>query len=101
MKKMEIGIDTNIGLGLCYLFPILSLIFILIGKEVEYEVRFHLWQSFFLGIAVGVIGGATCGIGFVLWVYNLFLAIQAFRGLFQYRVPGISILVEKVIGPAV
>ena len=95
-KNKLIGLDENVALGLGYLFPIIALIAVLVDNQASYYAKFHCWQSFFLFLAISIISGMTWLFGTVLFIYPIIVAILAFQGK-DHRVPGISILVEKII----
>ena len=94
MNEKVLGMEANVALGLGYLIPIISLIILIVEKNMGYHVKFHVLQSLFLNLAVYVIAALTCGFGSILGVYSLVVAIFMFIGR-DHRVPVICDLVNK------
>lgn len=113
------GLAPNLASLLCYICsPLTGLIFVLIEKENQ-DVRFHAWQSIFVGAAFIVIGGVigifvrillsiSLSLGIIGTLFNLvyslavlglwiFLMIKAYQGE-RFKVPFLGDLAEKQLG---
>jgi uncharacterized membrane protein len=111
----ETGMNENTTCGLAYLTFIPAIIFLVSAPyNQNANVRFHSWQSIFLGVAwfitwiclviIGVIPFVNfldvilfpvCGVGFlILW---LMLMINAFNGK-RINIPVLSPLAAKQAG---
>jgi len=105
--KSGSGLDPKIAAALCWaLYPISSIVFILIEKEDRY-VRFHAYQSLFFGIAVivasiissilvviliGIILGPLVMIGgLIIWVLGM---VKAYNGE-TWKLPIIGDMAEE------
>jgi len=125
----SIGIDPAIGAGLCYIVPILGLIFFLIEKENRF-LRVNAMQGFLLHIAgfiitlpldiasglfsatargssgdvavagtLGVLGCVAGLVGIALFVAWLMAFINSFQGKY-FKIPLIGDLAEGTAGGA-
>lgn len=95
------GMQENMAAMLAYLFTVLTgIIFILIEKENQF-VRFHAFQSIFLGIGMFVISlipllGLFINI-FIGLPLVIFLMVKAYKGE-SYKLPLIGEMAEKQAG---
>lgn len=98
MANTDSGLDQNVAAALCYIF-IIGLVFIFTEKKNKF-VRFHAFQSVFLGVG-WFLGSFILGIipvlgwiispffaiaMIVLWVYTIY---QAYLGK-EFRLPVIG-----------
>ncbi len=64
-----------------FVFPFLgSLALYLIFKDKGRFVKYHAVQSLVFQLVAWVIGGVTCGFGFVIMLAQLWLAYRAYQG---------------------
>jgi uncharacterized membrane protein len=106
---VQTGLSDNAASGLAYFTLIPAIIFLLVAPyNQKAEVRFHCWQSIFLGIACIVIDVVLTMIPFVGWIilplFGLGVLIlwilcimKAFNGQ-RFKIPVIGDLALKQAG---
>jgi uncharacterized protein len=102
--QIESSSDDRLWVLLGYIFtPIIPIIILLMADKKDRPfIKAHNMQALILGIAeiiLGIVLGiVTFGIGsclvFLLWIYNIYLAIKANRGE-VFDIPVISSFVRK------
>ena len=107
-ETAPVGLTDNSAAGLAYVTIIPAIIFLVVAPYNQKPfIRFHAWQSIFLGIAafaIGVIcvipilGWLIFAVGMlVLFVAWILAIIKAFGGE-RYKLPFIGDLAEKQAG---
>lgn len=90
----EITSDDKLWALLAYVIPVIVSILILIMQDKKDRpfLKAHNVQALILGIIIYVLVGA-CGIGFLIWIYAIYLGIQAYQGK-TVEIPVITNLVK-------
>lgn len=63
-----------------FVFPFVGAIIVILFANDKPFVRYHAIQSLLFQITALVIGGATCGLGLILYLLPLWGAMQAWKG---------------------
>jgi len=95
------GLDPKLAGLLCYIW-IIGIVFLIISKDKF--VRFHAWQSLFLGLAWFVVGFILVWIPIINWfswllwpaylVVIILMMMKAYNGE-KYKLPVIGDIAEK------
>jgi uncharacterized membrane protein len=86
-ETVQTGLSDDAASGLAYVTIIPAIIFLVVAPyNQKASIRFHCWQSIFLGIAC-----------IVLWPINLVLAFIPFLGWLVALLLGLSIFVIWII----
>ncbi|RME23341.1 MAG: DUF4870 domain-containing protein [Deltaproteobacteria bacterium] len=73
---------------LVFIAPVLGpLVIYLIKKDTSRFVAYHALQATVFQLIAWIIGGATCGIGFLLVVLSILAAIKANKGEWEEPYP--------------
>ncbi|MBP6180098.1 MAG: hypothetical protein KA480_17405 [Anaerolineales bacterium] len=93
----DISSDDKLWAALSYLpflWPIISVIMLFWeDKKVRPFIKFHAVQSIVIGIAAYVLY-AACGIGFLVHLYMLYLAYDAYQGNYS-KVPALTDFIKN------
>lgn len=104
-EKTDKKDDTNLWNALCYIFPILGSIIVMITDKKENKtILFHAWQGLILGIgyfiASMVISIVTFGIGSLCaplgWFVFLYFAYKVYTGD-KLELPTVSEMARKQV----
>jgi uncharacterized membrane protein len=102
------GLSENAACGLAYITIIPAIIFLVVAPyNTNRNVKFHAWQSIFLGIAAFAIGiiGIIPFLGWIIFIFGMLAlfvvwiicVVKAFGGQ-RFVIPVIGALAEKQAG---
>lgn len=91
MEKKYLGMSKNVCFGLCYLFPIIAIITLVVEKDMDSDEK-----AMVLAAILNIIGSTiTCGI---FGIIALVAAIKYFMNDFDFKMPLLYNIASSIIG---
>ena len=95
-----LGMERNIAYGVCFIFPILAVVVLIVDRELNTENKQFMAEAILGMLAAIVLGIATFflkhALGWVVWSIMIFIGLLNLTGNTTH-LPFISSLVERYI----